>query len=87
MRRDFKCNVDQNSNTVILSELFHSYGYDPDLDKVLKIDLVDVISRNPSSVTPDLSFTVTAFDLYNGEYSPVNARTITVPDFVNGGQL
>lgn len=66
MRADLSCQSSNASHVILFKNLFYSYGYDPVLDKVLKLDLLDVITRNPASVTPDMTFVITTFDLFKG---------------------
>ena len=70
-----------------MSDLFYSYGYDPLIDKVLQFDLVDIIEKNPNSVTPDLAFIITTYDLFDGEYSPVDSKQLIIDDFNVQGAL
>ena len=70
-----------------MSDLFYSYGYDPLIDKVLKFDLVDIIEKNPNSVTPGLAFTITTYDLFDGEYSPVDSKQLIIDEFNVPGAL
>ena len=79
MRASFTCSSSQFSHIILISDLFYSYGYDPLIDKVLKIDFKNIIAKNPTSVTPDLSFTVTSYDLFDGNYSPVDSKQLAVP--------
>ena len=65
MRAGFTCSVSTTANMILISDLFYSYGYDPIIDKVLKINFQNLIAKNPTSVTPDLSFTVTSYDLFD----------------------
>ena len=81
MKANAGCQSSPLSSVILLSDLFYSYGYDPLIDKVLQFDLVDIIERNPSSVTPGLAFTITTYDLFDGEYSPVDSKQLMIDDF------
>ena len=61
---------------ILISDLFYSYGYDPIIDKALKIDFQNLITKNPTSVTPDLSFTVTSYDLFDRYPKPLKPQVI-----------
>jgi hypothetical protein len=47
-----ECLVNPLDNTITLRKLFYSFGYTPEVDKVLKIDFGSLIKRNPMSVDP-----------------------------------
>ena len=81
------CSVSPASSLVVLSDLFYSYGYDPDMDKVLKLDLIDIISKNPASVSPNLAFTVTTLDLFDGAFSAVDSTELVIAEFNKAGSL
>ena len=43
IKYDFTCTVTPDSHAVFITNMFYSYGYDPLLDKLLKIDFIDLI--------------------------------------------
>ena len=47
-----ECVVNPQDNSITLRKLFYSFGYTPEMDKVLKIDFDRLIRRNPMSVDP-----------------------------------
>ena len=70
-----------------MQNIFYSYGYDPALDKVLIVDLQKVIAKNPSSVIPELSFAVTTYDLFKGNYNAVDSSVLVIKEFNHAGTL
>ena len=50
MRSEIECEIVLKDNTIILSDLFYSFGYDPKLEKVIMFMVKDVIIRNPTSL-------------------------------------
>ena len=87
MTSSFECVTSPSSSTILLSRLFYSYGYDPSLDKTLRVEFKDVIESNPSSVIPDLVFKVTTYDLIEGAYSAVDSGELVIPNFNEAGKL
>ena len=72
---------------MFIYDLFYSYGYDPEIDKALIIDLIDIIAKNPSSVVPDLTFSVTTYDEINGSEIAIDSSQIIIPLLNTPGAL
>ena len=63
MQTDIYCEIDLRDNKIILSELFYSFGYDPQLEKTIAFRINDAIVRNPRSLIEDLSFTARTLEI------------------------
>jgi hypothetical protein len=74
-------------NGIWLRKLFYSFGYDPEKDSVLKIDLKNLITRNPTSVDPLMTFTMKTYDKFDGVYSVIDSMEILIPEFNQVGSL
>jgi len=87
MRPDFKCQLVSSASTIVLTDLFYSYGYNPESDGPLAVNFVNLIAKNPASVFPELNFTVTTFDKYDGNLSAVDSKVVLLKDFFKAGTL
>ena len=72
MRSEFDCAVRPGFSSLLVTKLFYNYGYDPNVDQKIVINFIDIVDRNPQSVLPELTFSVTTYDLFGGQYSPVD---------------
>lgn len=67
-------------NKLLLEDLFYSYGYDPVLDREIKILFKDLITRNPPSAGESAPFVISSFDV-----GLVDQGVFEVPNFNQPG--
>ena len=63
VRSGITCEILPDENKIVFTDLFYSFGYDPQLDKVITINITDAITRNPSSLMSNLNFTARTLEI------------------------
>ena len=77
VRTNVACQIVRADSKIVLKNLFYSFGYDPQLDKVIRFNLTDVIAKNPSSLISTLSFTARTLEVNSADNKPATVDEVT----------